>query len=53
MMGALLLLTTLLVIVALNWRTFEGMERGQLLRWAMIWIAIMIGGTVLLRVLGY
>lgn len=42
----------LLVVVALNWRRFEGIGWGRSLRLLLLWMALLIGGAALLRVLG-
>lgn len=49
-----LMFTTLalLLVVSLNWRRFDSMGWGSVLRLLLIWTAIFAGGALFLRLAG-
>jgi hypothetical protein len=54
MMEAAILTVTLslILVVALNWRRFEAMGTGRVLRLALIWASIFVAGVLIVRLLG-
>lgn len=46
-------LASLALVLALNWQRFSAMGWGRVLKMLLIWLAIIVGLGVLLRLLGY
>lgn len=51
--GLVSLIATLVLILALNWRRFQEMGSGNVVRLSLIWAAIITGMVLALRLLGF
>ncbi len=50
--GFVFALGALILVLALNWRHFGSMPRGEVLRMAGLWVAIILGLALAVRLLG-
>jgi len=51
--GLVALVSALVLLLVLNWGMFERLGAGKVLRLALIWGVILVGGVLVLKLLGY
>ncbi len=51
--GIVALVSALVLLLVLNWGAFAQMGSGKIVRLALIWGVILVGGVLALKLLGY